>query len=352
MKSADKAVHTLKSWLETEAGFGYVQQLTSRYARDRLQEGSLGVYLANRFSRNPEDLRDEMAQEFLEFLFKSFLPQLNNRPDQVNAILNDQVSKVLNFALKQFSWRLKDFARQKDVNPRAYLHRRIREVLRQDDKFVVHKDGQNRMSCSLASHTETTSEKFPDCSSFEYSLWPEPPEPVNRDALFTAKYLSTAAHLFLEETVRQSGENGPVPVRELVRYLSVHFTWLAAPQLEPLPDDDVLPASVEQAEEHFARIAALDSITVLAAQFVLTMDEQARKILFWTLEDPPHSFKEIARFLGLTDHNRPYRIHRKTVAAMQQFCSNWPGPPLRELPDDVGIAFIEAVRKKCKKSVC
>ncbi|MBW2328575.1 MAG: hypothetical protein JRF04_02985 [Deltaproteobacteria bacterium] len=82
------------------------------------------------------------------------------------------------------------------------------------------------------------------------------------------------------------------------------------------------------------------------------MDDHARKILFWTLEDPPLSFKEIGRLLDYADHNRPYRIQQKTIAAMQQFCSNWPGPPLHELPDEVGIAFIEEVRKKCKKSVC
>jgi len=152
--------------------------------------------------------------------------------------------------------------------------------------------------------------------------------------------------------VRLSGANGPVPVRELVRYLSVHFAWLGMPQREPLPDEDTLPAPAEQAEERFSRLAALKSITALAAQFTLTMDDQARKILFWTLEDPPLSFKEIARFLGFADHNRPYRIHRKTIVAMQQFCSSWPGPPLGELPDEVGIAFIEAVRKECKKSVC
>lgn len=352
MNPADSSAAALKEWLETEAGYAHILHLADRLKRDSQHQGAFLTHLAQRFSCSPDDLRDEIAQEFLAFLLQTFLPQLGNRPDQVNEVLTGQVRKVLNFALQQFSWRLQDGARQKDVNPRAYLHRRIREVLRKNDRFVVHKDGQNRVSCSLASHAETTSEKIPDCSTFEYNLWPEPPEPVNRDALFTAKYLSGAAQLFLEETVRQSGENGPMPVRELVRYLSVHFSWLAAPQRELLPDDDSLAASAEPAEEHFARIAALKSITALAAQFVLTMDDQARKILFWTLEDPPFSFKEIARFLSLTDHNRPYRIHRKTIAAMQKFCSNWPGPPLDELPDNVGIAFIEAVRKKCKKSVC
>ena len=352
MTPAEHSAAALKKWLDTEDGYAYARYLADRIKRDSQQQGAFSIYLTQRFSCRPDDLRDEIAQEFLAFLLQTFLPQLEHRPDQVNAVLSGQVRKVLNFALQQFSWRLQDGSRQKESNPRAYLHRRIREVLRRDDRFVVHKDGQNRLSYSLASHAVTTSGAYPDCSLFEYNLWPCPPEPLNRDALFSAKYLSAAAHLFLEEALRQSEENGQLPVRELVRYLSMHFSWLAAPQQEPLPDDTLLPASTEPAEEHFALLADLKSITALADQFILTMDDQARKILFWTLEDPPFSFKEIARFLGLADHNRPYRIHRKTIAAMQQFCSSWPGPPLGELPDEVGIAFIEEVRKKCKKSVC
>lgn len=352
MNPADSSAAALREWLETESGYTYILQLADRLKWDSQQQGAFSAHLSRRFEGSPNDLRDEIAQEFLLFLLQTFLPQLGNRPEQVNEVLTGQVGKVLNFALQKFSWRLQDDARQKDINPRAYLHRRIREVLRADDHFVVHKDGQNRLSVSLASQDVINSDNATELSLVDYTLWPGPPEPMNRDALFTARYLSAAARLFLEETIRLSAEIGPVPVRELVRYLSVHFAWLAAPQQEPLPDDDILPASAEQAEEHFARIAALKSITALAAQFVLTMDDQAQKILFWTLEDPPLSFKKIARFLGHADHNRPYRVHRKTIHAMRKFCANWPGPPLADLPDEVGTAFIEEVRNECKKSVC
>ncbi len=352
MNPADRSAAALREWLATESGYAHVRYLADMLRRDSQQQEAFSIYLSQRFSCSPVELGNELAQEFLAFLLETFLPQLRERPDQVNMVLTGQVQKVLRFALRQFSWRLQDGARKKDVNPRAYLHRRIREVLGRDERFIVHKDGRNRVSCSLTSHAGSTTATQQNYSLLEYRDWPGPPRPKNRDELFTAKYIAAAAQIFLEECRLQLAVNSPVPVRELVRYLSAHFASLALPQQEPLPDADSIPAATEQAEEHFTRMAALHSITAVADQFTQSMDDQARKILYWTLEDPPRSFKEIGRLLGLADHNRPYRIHRQTIAAMQQFCANWPGPPLSELPDAVGIAFIEEVRKKCKISFC
>jgi hypothetical protein len=172
MNAADSSAAALKEWLETESGYAYVLHLADRLKWDSQSHRAFSTHLAQRFSCSPEDLRDEIAQEFLAFLLQSFLPQLKNRPEQVNAVLTGQVRKVLIFALQQFSWRLQDSARQKEVNPLAYLHRRIREVLRQDNRFVIHKDGQNRVACSLASHTETTSENYPDFHRLNISSGP------------------------------------------------------------------------------------------------------------------------------------------------------------------------------------
>lgn len=351
MNAAENATAALQEWLQTAHGYQYILHLADRLKRESRWRAGLSICFSQRFSCDPDDLRDEIAQEFIAFLLQMFLPQLNNRPDQVNAVLTGQVRKVLGFALRQFSWRLQDDARRKDVSPRTYLYRRLREELQRDDRFVVQKDGQNRIFCSLASWDRPASIKQVDFSQVEYTRWPAPPAPASRKALFTAKYLTEAACFFLEETILQNMVTGPVPVREMVRYLAAHFSWLTDPGREDLPGDDNLSAPTQSSEEQFTRIAALESISSLAVQFALSLDENARKILYWTLEDPPLTFEKIGGLLGFPDHNRPYRIHRKTIAAMRQFCSNWPGPPLYELPDDVGIAFIEAVRKKCKESI-
>ena len=353
MTPAQEAARALKSWLETDVGFNYIKQLTARYTRNYLQDGSLTMYLGNRFSHDPEELREEIAQEFLEFLLRSFLPQLGHRPDQAAMILGDQVSKVLRFALQQFSWRLKDLARQKAINPRAYLYRRIREVLDHDKGFVVHKDSHNILAYSIVACTDEPRKDPAIFSTLDYGCQLVPPLlDKGRDSLFTAQYLSTAALFFQQETARQLKGNYAIPIRELVRYLAVHYPWINRTRPDSLSDAHDPPGKMPMMEEQFDQIAVLGSISALAAQFAMGMDEQACKIFLWTLDDPPVSFKEIARRLDLPDHNRPYRIHQKTIAAMKSFTSSWPGPPLEELAEDVGLAFIEAVLKICKKSEC
>ncbi len=76
-----------------------------------MQSGATGVYLAHRFGSAPEELMDELVQEFMQYLFQVFLSQLSSWPDQVTAILNGQAGYTLNFAREQFFWRLQDRAR-------------------------------------------------------------------------------------------------------------------------------------------------------------------------------------------------------------------------------------------------
>ena len=350
MNTAEHAATALKKWLQTDRGYQYILHIADRIQREGQWRAGLSIGLGQRFGPDPEDLRDEIAQEFITFLLQRFLPRLSSRPEQVNALLTGQVRKVLNFALQEFSWRLQDAGRRKDVSPRTYLYRRIREVLQQDDSFVVHRDGENRSFYSLVSQKPPPSAKAVDFPRVEYGRWPPPPEPANQDALFTAHYLTQAARFFLEEIGRQDMAAETVPIRELVRYLAARFSWLTAPRPVDLPGDDSLPASTPSPEDRFAHISALESIGPLAHQFVLSLDENARKIFYWRFGESL-TFEEIGRLLGCPDHNRPYRIYKKTIGAMRRFCSNWPGPPLSDLSDEVGIAFIEAVRKKCKESV-
>jgi hypothetical protein len=352
MKPAEKAAHALKSWLKTAEGFDYILKLTAHYSRDCLQDSTLMTYLGNRFSCDPVELRQEIAQEFLEFLLTSFLSKLNRRPDQVTMILSDQVSKVLRFALKQFAWNLKDLARQKDTNPRAYLYRRIREILDHDQNFLLHKNLQNILAYSPADGSCEFRMDQAVFADLDYSDLPVPPAlDKGRNSLFTAKYLAPAALFFQQETSRQLHGNYAIPLRELVRYLAVFYPWINRNHPDPLENAPDRSENIKTAEEQFDQITALDSISALAAQFSLGLNEQSCKIFVWRLDDPPVSLEEIARRLDISDHNRVYRIHEKTITALKKFTSSWPGPPLEELPEDVGLAFIEAIKNICEKSV-
>jgi hypothetical protein len=348
VKVAEQAVQAFQHWLETAKGHACVRHLAGQQISRAGENGSLPVLFASRFGSDDRDVRQELASEFMVFLVQFVPEQVSCRPDLINCILSGQPGKVLDFALQQFLWRLQDQARHKEVNPRAHLHRRLREAVTADPAFTVQRDQQRTLFYFPASCSEELCTDSAVFASLQYLDWPVPPlAEQGEQTLFTAKYLVAAAHFFWEECRCQLGQAYRVPFREAVRYLAVHYTWLNRLQLESL-DDDAYAAGTEPAEEQLDSLNGLASVAVLAEQFVRGLDEPARLIFAWKMEENPRvSFKEIAARLGMKDHNRPYRIYQETVAAMQVFVKNWPGPPLAELPEAVGLAFIDGVRKKC-----
>jgi len=336
MKPAEKAAHALKSWLNTEEGFDYIRQLTAHYSRACLQDSTLTTYLDNRFSCDPVELRQEIAQEFLEFLVASFLSQLDHRPDQVAMILSDQVSKVLRFALNQFSWKLKDLARQN------------KRILTPGLTSI----GESGKSLTTIKTFFSTRIRRIFC-------------PI---LLLTAAMNFVRIRLFLQAWIIRiylyrrhwTKEGIPcLPPNILPRPLSfssrkqadIFHPWINRNHPDTLENAPDRSENIKTAEEQFDQITALDSIAALAVQFSLGLDEQSCRIFVWRLDDPPVSLEEIARRLDMANHNRVYRIHEKTIAALKKFTSSWPGPPLEELPEDVGLAFIEAIKNICEKSV-
>ncbi len=350
MSAAARAAEALSAFLQGADGYTRVRHLVRNRAIPRMREGSLGVYLGQCFGTTPEDLAEEMVQEYLRYLLEDFLPNLASRPDQVTAILNGEVDKVLRHILERFLWQLRDKARRKDINPRAYLHRRAREVLGLDREFTLVQEGRDRVSYSMAAPDPPVRDPAA-FSGLDYGRWPAPPDPGTRDGIFTAAYLSGAARFFHDQVVRHLGRPMAIPIRELVRYLAAHHAWLDRLQPCQLATDLPLAAETGDPEEQVNRIISLPSIAVIAAQFAMGMDADARKILSWSLEDSPPSYREMAERLGLPDHNHPYRIWKRTEEALREFVANWPGPPLKELPEDVSLMFIEELRRICKNSV-
>ncbi len=349
MSAATRAAEALIARLGEEDGYAHVQRLVQSRAIPQIRGSALAVYLGHRFGPAPDGLAEELVQEYLRYLLEEFLPRLGEHPDLVTAILEGQPNKVLRRALDLFLWKLRDAARKKDNNPRAYLYRRVQGVLREDSRFRLTDDGWHYLPADVDGEPIRDPAAF---SGLEYGSWPAPPDlGTTRDTLFTAAYLAKAARVFHRLAADRLGPGVTVPVKELARYLAAHVGWLDRLQPLQLTDDLPLAAEIDTMEEQVGRTMAMPSIAVLAVQFAMGMDETARRIFYWRLGDPPLPFREIAERLGLPDHNRTYRIYSQTEKAMRKFVSHWSGPPLAELPDDVGLAFIEELRKICKRSV-
>ncbi len=353
MTLADRAIEHLKQWLASEEGYTYLNHFVRKNgAAPSFSSILSSVYHQQNHSRDQAEYQQEISHDFLVFLLETALPELHRHPTLVHGVLAGQIRSMLEFTWTRFCWRLQDRTRSKDANPWGYLYRRARETMKKSPQIATHRQTKNILLYCPVQHS-TAAQTPAAMPADSYSDWPPPPRPGNEhpeEYLFTTGFLTQAALFFWQEAARRLQTRPLVPVRELVRYLATHHPWVNRPrQTDTPPPEDGTPDSAERPEERLDRLTSLRSISAMAARFVATLERENCAVLVATMEDPPLTYREIADQLGLPDHNRPYRIQQKNIRLMKKFCSCWPGPPLAELPEEIGLAFLEAVKMQAKK---
>ncbi|WP_457573895.1 hypothetical protein [Desulfolithobacter sp.] len=355
MTQADRAREHLKQWLASKEGYTYLHHFVRKNA-DALSFSSIlsSVYHQQSRPKDQSGYQREISHDFLIFTLETMLPELHRHPTLVHGVLTGQIRFVLEFIWTRFCWRLKDRARSKSADLRAHLYRRARETMTKSPQIATFRPTKQKFLYCPAEYTTEAAQLPVSTPADSYSDWPAPPGPATDERpekyLFSTDFLTQAGLFFWQEAAQRLQTRPLVPVRELVRYLATHHPWVNLPrQIDTPPQEDRTPANLEQPEDHVDRLNTLQSITVMAARFIETLNREQCVVLAGTMEDPPRTYREIADQLGLPDHNRPYRIQQKNIRLLKKFCSCWPGPPLAELPEEIGLAFLEEVKIHAKK---
>ncbi len=369
MTPADQAIRVFINWLETADGYAFLTAFTSRMARfGNMSQGSLGAAgcapdFSNMAGEERQDAVQDLCHDFLVFLLDKYPASVQRNLEIVHLLLSGQYRRVLELAWGRFVWQCQDQARNKEINPRGYLYRRLREILHQDNKYKVITDQRGLLYYYpvLTTVPDDDPPFFRSTEPFRYSNWPAPPPVANRTPeqyLFSAQWLASTALFFWQEATHQLGNPSALPIRELCRYLAEHHPWINKPLQQVGTDaSDNSPDWMERLvderdtpEEHLQRINSLASIAPLAAQLAATWTEEQRQVFTLHLAVPPPTFRDIGERLGFPDHNRAYALFQKAEKSLRQFITNWPGLPLSELPEEVAEAFIEEMKRICKKS--
>jgi hypothetical protein len=358
-----EAIRLFRSWLGSDQGYSHLVRTASSIFREASRHAGLKTILpydlqTSFTDKAWEDIRKDVAHDFLVFLLDEFLPAVETDSTLMQDLVTGRPHLVLQHAWLLFLGRWKDRARSKDLNPRGYLYRRVRELVGRGDQFITAGQGAEGIAYAPSVHPPPLTGIVWTGEDESYSGWPVPPMAERKaggNELYTARFLLPAALFFHGEVVRAVGENLYVPVREFVRYLAFHFPWLNRPLASELPDDDSFRGGSDSdgqgmdVEEVMDRRSSLASIAALADQLMCDLADEECRVLALKLANPAMTYSEIAGQLGHPDHNRSYRVHQRALATIKRFCDNWPGPPVDELPEEVKTRFLEEVLKRCKK---
>lgn len=343
-------VQALYQWLESPETYIFLTRFVDTKSRKDIQINS-----------GRDDHQEDLCHEFLLYVLDSFLIESRMVPELIALIRSAQFRRILELAWGRFIWQRREHERRKHYNPRGYLYRRLREILKHNNqRFVVTSNPQGFLFYCLAGNTAEHLRPFwhqEAAPAGGYAQWSPPPSMIGlppEKYLFKDKWLLSAAEYFWQQALERTGQPAMMPIRELCRYLADHYPWLNKPMRQDRADSDGiedLADERENPEEYLQQMDGLQSVAPLAAQLVATWPVDQRRVFALRLADPPIKYAEIAERFGLPDHNKAYALYRKAEQSLRLFTGNWPGLPLAELPEKVAQAFIEEMKQLCKNSL-
>jgi hypothetical protein len=136
MRAADPLALVFRQWLESPETYTFLVRFVEIKSRCDSRAGSVG-------GSESEDL----CQEFVLFVLDSFLGLSMLSAELMFLIRSAQFRRILELAWGRFIWHRLERARSKAHNPRGYLYRRLREILRRNKQlFIVTQNRQGFLS--------------------------------------------------------------------------------------------------------------------------------------------------------------------------------------------------------------
>ncbi|HHO47949.1 MAG TPA: hypothetical protein ENN06_05800 [Desulfobacteraceae bacterium] len=358
-----EAIRLFRSWLRSDRGYRHLVRTAGSIFREASRHGGLKTVLpydlrTGLSDEARKDIEEEIAHDFLVFLLDEFIPAIGFDSSLMQDLVNGRPHIVLQYGWHRFIGRWKDRSRSRELNPRGYLYRRVRELVAGSDQFITTGQQSGCVAYAPAMRPHPPSGKVWAGGDESSGGWPAPGmsgKKAGENEIYTSRFLLPAALFFHKEVAKAAGENIYVPVREFVRYLSFHFPWLNRSWASELPEDDSFRNDADSGgrgmgmEEAMDRRSAFSSIAALSDQLMSSLTVEECRVLVLKVENPSMPFREIAGQLGHPDHNHVYRLYHRGLATIKRFCDNWPGPPPDELPEEVKKHFMEEVLKRCKK---
>ncbi len=345
----------LLTWAGSNDGYTFLLTIASSLLKEVERNGALAAvwpypYLSPLSIDTKTAVIEEVAHDFYLFLIESFVPQLPKHPEHIYLAESGNFRKLFQYARNKFLWQWKERARSKELNPCGYLYRRLRETLSCDQQFET-KSLENSAFLYRLRTDGQQGEFIPDTfQGEEFSSWPILPinsSDIPEKEVFKTRYLKKAALFFWNEAVKREAVQA-IAVRDLNKYIISQHSWLLNPVTIAKPSDITFE---ENPESRLDTIVNVTSMAILAEQLVSTWSSQHCEVFLLRLEEPPVKLKVIAETFGWRDHNKVHRLFVFCKESLISFSSNWPGPPLSELPEVCGELFLEQVKKNAKNRI-
>ncbi|OQX18737.1 MAG: hypothetical protein BWK76_06725 [Desulfobulbaceae bacterium A2] len=349
---------SLKAWLSSEAGRRHLLLLAKQSAREAARGGGLAAVwpyprLAELSPAERQDTLQDIADDFLVHLLETLPARLERRPELIHDLLDGRWHHVLDDSWRRFLGQWQEKSRSLHDNPRGYLYRRARMTVGSDPRFLTLTQA-GALAYALAAEPPRQPAVLPSERIPFAALAPPPlPRTTSRHkTIFTPSFLALAAMQLYRQIAWGGDGPGYIAVRDLTEHLAHAFPWLNLPRREDAGEEvEQHPSSALAPEDRAEYRESLTSIHHLAEQLTANWQPRACQALLWHLDDAKPTLQDMATILGLKDHNAAHRLLRGVVRDMRRFVASTPGPGWHDLPEEVTLAFVAAVKTHCEKKL-
>jgi hypothetical protein len=349
---------SLKAWLATEDGRQHLMLLAKQSAREAARGGSLSAVwpyprLAGLSPAERKNTLQEIAGDYLVYLLETLPARLERHPELALDLLDGRWHHVLDDSWRRCLGQWQEKGRSLHDNPRGYLYRRARMTIGSDPRFLTMTHA-GALAYALAAEPPRHPAVHPSEHIPFATLAPPPfPRKTSRHkTVFTTSFLAQAAIQLYRQIAWAADGPGYITVRDLTEHIAHAFPWLNLPRREDADEEvERHPSLALAPQDRVEHRAALESIHHLAEQLTAEWQRRECQALLWHLDASRPTLQDMATILGLKDHNAAHRLLRSVVRTIQRFVANTPGPGWHDLPEEVTLAFVAAVKTHCEKKL-
>lgn len=255
--------------------------------------------------------------------------------------------------VQEFFHHLKDQARTSDLDPKRALYRRMRQVLH-EEPAIAYRATREGAFYALDPDARWSASWQPPHGE-PYGAWESPLAAVALKDLHRRSALMELARFFWRQATERVGEAFFLPVRELVHFISCHYSGLSMREALPLPTGGTSRDGDEHGGDDLASdrpapdLSFMESrIPALAEQLVSGWTWKQR-LAFVLLQGEGAGLKEAAESLGYKSPSGVAYLYRSVCDSLRDFCLLWPGISPPDLDSRLFEAFVLEVVKVCKK---
>jgi len=330
--AADAGLDAFRRWLGCPEGQESVRQFVRQTAQD-----------------DDRTQLDDTVQDFNAFILEQILAHPTRHPFLFQWNWPEQPLQMLRYCWKTFARQRRDRLRSKGRNLKKYLYRRLRAIVADDDELASWVSPDRSFTCFHGQGLDPSRLRRPAAGDrlLRTVAVPLPAGDRVRE-ISREEYLRRVARWYWRRVCELHGPR-LVPIQDVVAALAATYAWIDHSEVPLEPDLEPPDRAAPRPEEETDRRRLCAAMTALAHHCAALLSADHCCLLWYRLQTPTPSYRDIAERLELSSQDRAKRLLSQCLERIRKFTTALPDEVQKAMKEREKQTFLAAVQEECAK---